>query len=101
MLVDKMGLPFAIKVTAGNVSDNKAGILAVGLLREKVPGLVKIAADKGYKNAFANMSGPIFRGPLKLHKSQNRARASSRKRTAGPLKGVLVGQISGAGCSKR
>lgn len=52
ILVDRMGLPFAIKVTAGNISDNQAGILAVGLLREKVPRLVKIAADKGYKNAF-------------------------------------------------
>ena len=52
ILVDKLGLPLAIKVTAANISDNKAGILAVDLLRGKVPKLQKIAAEAGYKNAF-------------------------------------------------
>jgi len=52
ILVDKLGLPLAIKVTAANISDNKAGILAVDLLRGKVPKLQKVAADAGYKNAF-------------------------------------------------
>jgi hypothetical protein len=46
-------LPLAIKVTAANISDNKVGILAVDLLRGRVPKLQKkIAADAGYKNAF-------------------------------------------------
>jgi hypothetical protein len=49
---NKLGLPLAIKVTAANISDNKAGILAVDLLRGKVPKLQKIAAEAGYKNAF-------------------------------------------------
>jgi putative transposase len=52
LVVDKLGLPFAIKVTAANVSDNQAGILAVEQLKGKVPRLKKIAVDAGYKNAF-------------------------------------------------
>ena len=53
ILVDTLGLPFAIKVTAANISDNQAGILAVDLLKGKVPRLQKIAADLGYKKTFS------------------------------------------------
>lgn len=52
ILVDKLGLPLAIKVTAANIADNQAGILAVDLLKGKVPRLQKIAADASYKRAF-------------------------------------------------
>lgn len=52
ILVDTLGLPFSIKVTAANISDNQAGILALDLLKGKVPRLKKITADMGYKNAF-------------------------------------------------
>lgn len=52
ILVDTLGLPLSIKVTAANISDNQAGILAVDLLKGKVPRLKKITADMGYKNAF-------------------------------------------------
>jgi transposase len=52
ILVDKLGLPFSVKVTAANVSDNEAGILALQQLKGKVPRLEKIAADSGYKNKF-------------------------------------------------
>ena len=52
LLVDKLGHPFAIKVTGANISDNKAGLLALELLQGKVARLEKIAADKGYKNTF-------------------------------------------------
>ncbi|MEO8236979.1 MAG: transposase [Flavobacterium sp.] len=52
ILIDKLGLPFAVKVTTVNILDNQGGILAVNLLRGKVCRLQKIAADKGYKNAF-------------------------------------------------
>lgn len=52
ILVDKLGLPLAIKVTAANVSDNEAGIAAVESLKGKVPRLKKIAADAGYKLGF-------------------------------------------------
>ena len=52
ILVDTLGLPFSIKVTAANISDNQAGIWAVDLLKGKVPRLQKITADMGYKNAF-------------------------------------------------
>lgn len=52
ILVDKLGLPLAIKVTAANISDNQAGILATNLLKGKVNRLTKIAADNGYKNTF-------------------------------------------------
>jgi putative transposase len=47
ILVDTLGLPLAIKVTAANVSDNQAGILAVDLLKGKVPRLKKITAVAG------------------------------------------------------
>lgn len=52
ILVDTLGLPLSIKVTAANISDNQAGILAVDLLKGKVPRLQKITADMGYKNTF-------------------------------------------------
>ena len=52
ILVDTLGLPWSIKVTAANISDNQAGILAVDLLNGKVPRLQKITADMGYKVAF-------------------------------------------------
>lgn len=52
ILVDTLGLPFSIKVTAANISDNQAGIWAVDSLRGKVPRLQKITADMGYKNTF-------------------------------------------------
>ena len=52
ILVDTFGFPWSIKVTAANISDNQAGILAVDLLQSKVPRLEKITADMGYKNAF-------------------------------------------------
>ena len=54
ILVDTLGLPWSIKVTAANISDNQAGILAVDLLQNKVPRLEKITADMGYKNTFVN-----------------------------------------------
>ena len=52
ILVDSLGLPLSIKVTAANISDNQGGILAVDLLKGKVPRLKKITADMGYKNTF-------------------------------------------------
>lgn len=52
ILVDNLGLPWSIKVTAANISDNQAGILAVDLLAGKVPRLKKITADSGYKVTF-------------------------------------------------
>ena len=52
LLVDSLGLPWSIKVTAANISDNQAGVLAVDLLAGKVPRLKKITADSGYKVAF-------------------------------------------------
>lgn len=56
ILVDTLGLPFAIKVTEGNISDNQAGILALDTLKGKVPRLEKITADKGYKNTFIDVA---------------------------------------------
>ncbi|MCS7028100.1 MAG: IS5 family transposase [Bacteroidia bacterium] len=51
-IVDKLGLPFAIKVVAANISDSQAGIAALEQLSGKVPRLQKIAADSGYKGTF-------------------------------------------------
>ncbi|GAB4127514.1 MAG: hypothetical protein OHK0045_17190 [Raineya sp.] len=44
VLVAKLWLPFAIKVTAANVSDSQAGTSVLELLKGKVPRLQKIAA---------------------------------------------------------
>ncbi|GLU57480.1 IS5 family transposase [Dyadobacter frigoris] len=52
ILVDTIGIPWSIKVTSANVSDNQAGIQAVENLRGKVPDLQKITADNGYKITF-------------------------------------------------
>ena len=54
IFVDESGLAFAILVRAANISDNQAGILAAEYLRGKVEKLKKIAADRGYKNAFCD-----------------------------------------------
>ncbi|GAB4346379.1 MAG: hypothetical protein OHK0038_26580 [Flammeovirgaceae bacterium] len=50
--MDKLGLPFAIKVTEANLSDNEAGMQAFERLRGKVPRLQKIAVDSGNKDKF-------------------------------------------------
>ena len=60
ILVDKLGLPFAIKVTAANVSDNEAGLLALEMLKGKVPRLEKIAADAGYKGHFTVEAARLY-----------------------------------------
>jgi transposase len=52
ILVDTLGLPWSIKVTAANVSDNQAGIMAIDSMCGKIPRLKKITADAGYKLAF-------------------------------------------------
>ncbi|GAB4330973.1 MAG: hypothetical protein OHK0038_05500 [Flammeovirgaceae bacterium] len=52
ILVDKLGLPFAIKVTEANLLDNEAGIQAIERLSGKVPRLQKIAVDSGNKDKF-------------------------------------------------
>ena len=41
IVVDKLEVPFAIKVTGTNISDNKSGILAIDLLKGKVSRLKK------------------------------------------------------------
>jgi putative transposase len=52
LLVDTLGIPFAVKVTAANVSDNVAGILAVDTLKGKMPKVKKVVGDQGYKTTF-------------------------------------------------
>jgi len=52
IIVDSLGLPWSIKATAANVSDNQVGILAVDVLNGKVPKVKKITADSGYSVAF-------------------------------------------------
>ena len=59
-MVDKLGLPLAIKVTAANISDNEAGIAALEQLKGKVPRLNKIAADAGYKEKFISHVEQIY-----------------------------------------
>ena len=52
LAVDTLGLPWAVLVTAANVSDTAAGCGLVDRLRGKVPRLEKIAADHGYRTTF-------------------------------------------------
>jgi putative transposase len=52
ILVDTLGLPWAINVSPANVSDNEAGIKALEGLKGSVPRMQKITADNGYKLTF-------------------------------------------------
>lgn len=52
LAVDTLGLPWAICVTAANVSDNQGGCELIDRLTGKVPRMQKIAADHGYKESF-------------------------------------------------
>lgn len=76
ILVDTLGLPWAIKVTAANVSDNQAGILATNLLQNKVPRLKKITADMGYKNTFIEHITTNYEWEVEI--AQNRTADAAR-----------------------
>lgn len=52
--VDTLGLPWAVHVTAANVSDTAAGCELADRLQGKVPRLEKIAADNGYRTTFTD-----------------------------------------------
>jgi transposase len=52
LAVDTLGLPWAIRVTAANVSDNQGGCALIDRLKGKVPRMKKVAADHGYKETF-------------------------------------------------
>ena len=52
ILVDTLGLPLSINVSAANLSDNEAGIKALQVLKGNVPRMQKITADNGYKLTF-------------------------------------------------
>lgn len=52
ILVDTLGIPWAVKVTSAGISDNQAGIQALEELKGKVPRLQKIIGDHGYKTTF-------------------------------------------------
>ena len=96
ILVDTLGLPWAIKVTAANISDNQAGILAVDLLQKRTPRLEKITADMGYKNTFVNYVNTEYKLEVEIErgrpvKNQNLKRALFLKKIAGRWKGALDG----------
>ena len=52
ILVDTLGIPWAVKVGAACESDNQSGMKALELLKGKVPRLQKIIGDQGYKTTF-------------------------------------------------
>lgn len=52
LAVDTLGLPWAIHVSAANVSDNKGGCALVDKLIGKVPRMKKLVTDHGYKDTF-------------------------------------------------
>ena len=105
ILVDTLGLPLSVKITAANVSDNQAGILAVDLLNGKVPRLQKITADMGYKNTFRehveqNYKWEVEIGRGRQVKNQNQRKDLFHKKIGGRSKGALDGLISGVDCSE-
>lgn len=64
--MDTIGIPWSIKVTADNVSDNQAGIQAVEELRGKVLRLQKITADNGYKTTFIEHMNKEFKWEVEI-----------------------------------
>lgn len=66
ILVDTIGIPWAVKVTAANISDNQAGILAVDFLKGKVPLLQKITADNGYKTTFVDYVNKEYKWEVEI-----------------------------------
>jgi transposase len=52
IVVDTLGIPWAVKVSSASQSDNQAGIHALVQLKGKVPRLQKIIGDQGYKTTF-------------------------------------------------
>ncbi len=54
LAVDTLGLPLAVHITAGNISDNQGGMELIKKLKGKVPRMKKIVADHGYKETFIN-----------------------------------------------
>jgi putative transposase len=49
LVTDTLGLLIAVMVTAANVQDRDAALPAIGLARERVPGIQKLYADSGYE----------------------------------------------------
>ncbi len=74
IVVDKLGLPLAIKVTAGDVSDNEAGIQALDLVRGKTSLVEKIAADAGYKEKFVTYAQDNFGWKVEIAQKPESAR---------------------------
>ena len=66
ILVDTLGIPWSVKVTAANVSDNQAGILAVNSMKGEVPRLQKITADAGYKTTFVEYINNEFKWEVEI-----------------------------------
>lgn len=64
ILIDTLGLPFSIKVIAAHISDNQATILAIDVLKWKVPRLQKITVDFGYKNTFQEYIEVNYKGEV-------------------------------------
>lgn len=52
LAVDTLGLPWAVYVSAANISDNHGGRTLINRLKGKVPRMKKVAADHGYKDSF-------------------------------------------------
>ena len=91
ILVDTLGLPWSIKVTAANISDNQVGILAVDLLDGKVPRLQKITADMGYKVAFKEHIESNYKWTVEVMQKPESTTGFIPQKTVGRLKGLLDG----------
>lgn len=91
ILVDTLGLPFSIKVTAANISDNQAGISAVDLVKGKVLRLQKITADMGFKNTFQEHVEVNYKWEVEIAQNQNQQKDLSHKKIVGRSKDVLAG----------
>jgi putative transposase len=64
--VDTLGIPWSVKVTVADISDNQGGILAINSLKGKVPSLQKITADGGYKTTFVDYVTREFKWEVEI-----------------------------------
>ncbi len=103
ILVDMIGIPWSIKVTATNVFDNQAGVETIEKLKGKVPRLQKITAHNGYKTTFIEHVNKEFKWKVEIArghqvKNQNRFKDSFLKRIDGKSKDNSDGSILSVGC---
>jgi putative transposase len=93
ILVDTLGIPWAVKVTSAGLSDNQAGIRALESLKGKVPRLQKIIGDHGYKTTFIQHANKEYGWKIEIAPQRRAAKTRIDPRvcaTEKPLAGRKV-----------